>query len=104
MLRELEQWASPDLRLRLARHLEDPQVTQETAMEFERILVNDDPRNLPAQIVIFQNPLTSETSRLQIEQRLAQGSRLALAYLMGVEADTSGLGGYGGQPQDQSGM
>jgi hypothetical protein len=95
MLRELEQWASSGLRLKLARYLDNPQVPQETADEFERLLVTEDPRNLPAQIVLFQNPKTTESTRQQIEQRLAQGSQSALAHMMGVEANSTGLGGYG---------
>jgi hypothetical protein len=95
LLREMEEWAPSTLRVRLARHLDNRDVTRETAEEFERILIADDPRNLPAQIVLFQNPLTSESTKQQIEQRLAQGSRGALAHMMGVEADGMGLGGYG---------
>lgn len=89
------------LRTRLARHLENPKVTIETAQLLEPFLARDDPRNLPAQALLYVNPKTMAETRQQVEQQLVRGSALALNLAMGVpvefEARPGGMrGGYGG--------
>ena len=96
-LREIEQWGNMTVRSKLANYLDDPKLIAERAEPVERLLASEDPRNLPAQIVMFRSRHTSDDIREQLDERLARGSQEALAHLMGVEVESSGYsGGYGG--------
>jgi hypothetical protein len=89
--------ASDDLRTRLARFLDDPNVPQETANPLETYLASDNPRNLRAQILLYGNENTAEHVRADLENRLVAASSAALAELLGIPQDQQGslAGGEG---------
>ena len=72
------------LRIRLARHLEDPQVPQETAQVIESLLAKDTPENDSSQIILYRNLRTEKRTRSQIETTLAQNNTRALELLLGI--------------------
>lgn len=93
ILQVLSDEASVTLRTRLARYLEDPDVPMETAKELEQLLSGGDDRNLPAQILLYQNIHTSESTYSRLGPWIVRGSQEALGHLMGI--DDLGGSGYG---------
>ncbi len=94
VMRRVGESGSIELRRRFAEYLDSPDVMVELGDELERLLAQDDPRNLPAQIVMFKSPHTSEQTLTSLYQRLTQGSRGAFAYLLGMDAEAPGFNSY----------
>ncbi len=84
---------SSQFRTELATSLKSPDVTAETAALFENFLIEQDARNIGAQVILLENPQTEERTIQQIEQSMIDASREALGQLLGfadVVADREG--------------
>ena len=107
VLTEAGPYLSVDFRSRMAEYLDDPKVSSETAQKFEQFLIQDDPRNLIAQVVLYQNPHTEEQIKDQVEQILLDGSQQAMLLLTGLpESSGDGIGGgrrFGASPFGRGG-
>jgi hypothetical protein len=82
--------ASEEIRTRLAKFLDDPNVPQETAGPLETYLATDSHRNLRAQIILYGNENTADQVRSDLENRLVAASGAALAELLGIPVDQQG--------------
>ena len=74
VLTEAAQATSNRFRSGMARYLQDPEVPAETAELVEQFLVQSDPRNVEAQVILYSIPHTQEQTIQQIEQSLTEGS------------------------------
>lgn len=73
-----------DLRVRLAKFLEDPNVLQQTASLIEPPLLQSKMFNLPAQIVLYKNAYTSEQNKQRIEGELVHTATRSLELILGI--------------------
>jgi len=75
---------SKDSRNKLARFLNSSDVVIETAQLVEQLLIQDDPRNDPAQILLVTNSYTEQPTRDQIEEILIQSSSKSLLDMLAI--------------------
>ncbi|MCA9185119.1 MAG: hypothetical protein KDA99_05845, partial [Planctomycetales bacterium] len=92
----IKETASVEFREKVAKYLNDPQVTKEAAEPIERWLSEDQASNVAAQLVMYVNPVTSDATHQSIDQQLMRRSTQALNYLLGLETDPSQYAGTGG--------
>ncbi len=99
---------SQESRVKLAKFLSNPDVVVETAQLTEELLIVDDPRNDPAQILLLLNPFTEQATREQIEDTLIQSCSKSLLELMaigesdiGAQTGARGRFGFGGPAAGQ---
>ena len=88
VLTEAAPATSNRFRSGMARYLQDPEVPAETAELVEQFLVQSDPRNVEAQVILYRIPHTQEQTIQQIEQSLTEGSQRALQQLLGYSSAT----------------
>ena len=97
---------SRDSRNKLAKHLKSSDVVLETAQIVEQLLLEDDPRNDPAQILLLTNPYTEQPTRDQIEEVLIESSSKSLLEMLDLSESSltdqsfgsRGGGRFGGRP------
>jgi hypothetical protein len=83
-LKAIKASASPELRTRLAEHLQDPQVTLETAKHLETFLSEDRLENRVAQLLLYLNPQTQASIRSKIERHITAQAAEAMARLLRI--------------------
>ena len=84
LIASLGQSTTTSLCNRFAKHLDDPQVTQELATQLESLLKTDRPESLQAKLILYQNKQTEKRTKASTESTLILHSDTALKMLLGV--------------------
>jgi hypothetical protein len=84
LLSLLSTTSSPRINVRLAKYLEDPEVTKALAADIEGMLIRDKPDTLTAKLILYQNPHAEKRTILSSENTMVAHSEIAVGYLLGL--------------------
>lgn len=99
VLRELQEIASMEMRMKIAKAIGTASLSEEKARPIEEMLTQEDMRNLPAQIILYKSEFKSQDVHMQLQPKMLQGSQTALGKILGVSNlgfASNGYGGHGG--------
>jgi len=82
--------ASPELRVRIAQHLANPDTPAAHGRRLSRLIEVDDARFLPAQVILYSGPKVSGDIKSRLEKLLAAYSKEATDSLLAGSAAAQG--------------